>query len=265
MIDTHTHSHHSPDGKTPMVAMIMAARSMGLTGITFTEHAEWYPGDEAYGYLDLDAYFAELDAARDRYGKTLMVLAGVELGNPHDFPDAVTAMLRQWPFDLVIGSVHWLDNMAGWEAPIFREYGIEGMYRRYFDELLRMVEVADFDVLGHLDLVRRDSWDLFQKVLDLAPYQGLIDKVLSRLIETGRGLEVNTSGLRKGLPSPVPGLAILRRYRELGGEILVIGSDGHRPEHVGYGFDVARELARAAGFTRVARFSRRRIADWIKL
>jgi histidinol-phosphatase (PHP family) len=265
VIDTHTHSHHSPDGKAPMAAMVAAAKAAGLTGIAFTEHAEWYPGDEAYGFLDLPAYFAELERVRDRHGDTLSILAGVELGNPHDFPNAVSAMLDRWPFDLVIGSVHWLDDRAGWEPPIFLERGIEATYQRYFEVLLRMVEDADFDVLGHLDLVRRDSWDLFQQVLDLDPYQGMIDSVLQRLIESERGLEVNTSALRKGLTSPVPGLAILRRYRQLGGEIVVLGSDGHQPAHVAHGFDAAQDLIRAAGFTRVARFSRRQVVDWISL
>ena len=128
-----------------------------------------------------------------------------------------------------------------------------------------MVERADFNVLGHLDLIRRDSWDLFHEVLTLAPYRDLIETALRRLIDDGRGLEVNTSGLRKGLPEPVPGIQVLQWYRELGGEILVFGSDGHRPEHVGFGFDVARDLALSAGFDRSAIFREGQVVDWARL
>jgi histidinol-phosphatase (PHP family) len=270
MIDTHVHSHHSPDARGTMVSLAQAAQSRGLTGIVFTEHGEWYPGDEAYGYLDLDAYFAEINEARTHFttqagcGEVVTLLSGIELGNPHEFPEQVAALLARYPFDLVIGSVHWIDNLPGWELSIF-ESGIPAVYRRYFEELLAMVEHAEFDVLGHLDLVRRDSWDLFGQILTLEPYAEVIDAVLRRLISDGRGLEINTSALRKGLSEPVPGLATLRHYRELGGEILVIGSDAHRPEHLGYGFPLARDVARAAGFERVARFERRLITEWIDL
>ena len=120
-------------------------------------------------------------------------------------------------------------------------------------------------ILGHLDLVRRDSWELFGEVLPLAHYREPITTVLRRLIDAGRGLEINTSALRKGFSQPVPGLTALRWYRELGGEIVVFGSDGHRPADVAYGFDVARDLALAAGFHRVAEFRRREIVNWIEL
>ena len=264
MIDTHTHSHHSPDGHADMAAMVASAQALGLTGITFTDHGEWTPGDNAVGFLDLDRYFAEIAEVRDRFAGTMAVLSGVELGNPHDYPEDATAMLAGHPFDLVIGSVHWLDGRPGWEPPFFAQ-GLDAGYRRYFEEVVRMVEVADFDVLGHLDLVRRDSWELFHEVLTLDAYRDPIEQVLRTLIETGRGMEVNTSGLRKGLPEPVPGHQILQWYRALGGEILVLGSDGHRPEHVGYGFDTARALALATGFERVARYRERQIVDWIAL
>jgi histidinol-phosphatase (PHP family) len=264
MIDTHTHSHHSPDGSADMATMALAAESFGLTGITFTEHAEWYPGDEAYGYLDLGAYFSEVAQVRDRYADRVAVFSGIELGNPHDFPDEVRALLSGYPFDLAIGSVHWLDDQPGWKPPVFAP-GLDPTYRRYFEEVVRMVEQAEFDVLGHLDLIRRDSWDLCHEVLALAPYRDLIEPALRQLVEDGRGLEVNTSGLRKGLPEPVPGSQILQWYRALGGEILVFGSDGHRPEHVGFGFGVARDLALSAGFEYLTVFRERRVVDWTKL
>jgi histidinol-phosphatase (PHP family) len=264
MIDCHTHTTHSPDGAANMVTMLAYAQRLGLTGISFAEHAEWYPGDDAYGYLDMDAYFAELEAARACCAGGTRLLAGIELGNPHDFPEEARALLMRYPFDLVIGSVHWLDDLPGWQPPIF-EHGLAATYQRYFEEVARMVDVANFDVLGHLDLVRRDSWDLFHETLPLDGFGDLIDRILKRLIASGRGLEINTSGLRKGLTEPVPGYQVLRRYRELGGEVLVLGSDAHRPEHIAYGFDIARDLARQAGFERTALFSRREVVDWIDL
>ena len=137
---------HSPDGTASMSTMLRSAQRLGLAGITFTEHAEWYPGDEAYGYLDLDAYFAELETTRACCADGTRLLAGIELGNPHEFPEEAAALLARYPFDLVIGSVHWLDNLPGWERPIF-EQGIEATYQRYFEEVVKMVGSADFDIL----------------------------------------------------------------------------------------------------------------------
>jgi histidinol-phosphatase (PHP family) len=142
---------------------------------------------------------------------------------------------------------------------------LEATYQTYFEEVIKLIDGADFDILGHLDLVRRDSWELFGEALPLDGYRELITESLRRLIETGRGLEVNTSALRKGFSEPMPGLCVLQWYRDLGGEIIVFGSDGHRPADIAYGFTVARELTLAAGFSRIAQYRHRQIVDWIEL
>lgn len=243
--------------------MVTAARRAGLQGIAFTEHAEWYEEDEAYGYWQLEPYFSELAALRSADG--FVVLAGAELGNPHEFPDEVRAFLAAWPWDYVIGSVHWLDGLPGWTAPIFLENGVEATYEDYFAEVLRMVQEADFDVLGHIDLVRRDSWELVGEVLSVESYEGYIRQILRCVVERGRGLEINTSGVRKGLPGPLPDLRILKWYREAGGEVLVFGSDAHQPADVGDAFAVARGIALEAGFAHLARFAGRRVIGWERL
>lgn len=263
MIDAHAHSTHSPDGQGSIRAMIEAAREERLTGIALTEHAEWYPADEAYGYLNLEVFFSELEEARTQADGEIIVQAGVELGNPHEF-STETKALQAYPFDLMIGSVHWIDRLPGWKRDVFSQ-GLEETYRCYFNEVLRMVTDADFDILGHLDIVRRDSWDLFHETLTLEPYAEVIDEILRRLIAAGRGLEINTSGLRKGLSDTLPSMGVLRRYRELGGEIVVFGSDAHRPEDVGADFKLARDIALTADFHRTPRYERRRICEWIDL
>jgi histidinol-phosphatase (PHP family) len=264
MFDTHSHSTHSPDGKKSLGLMADAALENELQGIAFTEHAEWYPGDDAYGYLSLPAYFANLNEVRKHYEDKLAILSGIELGNPHDFPEEVNNLLNNWSFDIVIGSVHWIDNLAGWERPFFKN-GVAHAYQRYFDETMVMVDQAQFDVLGHLDLVRRDSWTLFQQVLPLNNYRNIIHQILKRLIERGKGLEVNTSSLRKGLSETLPNLEVLRWYRNLGGKILVFGSDAHTPADVGHGFKTAQEMASAAGFDYIAVYQHRQITRWVKV
>ena len=142
------------------------------------------------------------------------------------------------------------------------EAGVAVAYARYFDELVALAQGGEYDVLAHFDLVRRDSWEVCRQVLPVEPHAEALHEALHAVVARGKGLEINTSAWSAGLDEPCPGLTILRWYRELGGEVLVFGSDAHYPERVGADFDRARDLALAAGFTRLARFERRRIVGW---
>ncbi len=264
MIDTHTHTQFSSDAETPMAVMAEAALRAGLSGIAFTDHIEWMAGDSATGYLIPAAYFAALRETRERYRGRLRVLAGAEVGSSHRFPQEARAMLSAWPWDFVLGSLHWVDNIRTWEPEAFRE-GLAAAYRQYFTELVELAAHGEFDVLAHFDLVRRNSWYLQRRILPPDHYADLIRAALKHVVERGKGLEINTSGWAAGLDEPLPGLTILRWYRELGGEILVIGSDAHTPDRVGQHFDRARALAQDAGFTHLARFERRQVVAWIPL
>jgi len=113
--------------------------------------------------------------------------------------------------------------------------------------------------------VRRDSWAQLQQTLPLEGFAADIDAALQAVVARGKGLEINTSPLGNGLAEPCPGLYILRRYRALGGETLVFGSDAHQTPRVGQHFEEARQLALAAGFTRLARYRERQVVGWIPL
>lgn len=244
--------------------MARAAHKAGLQGLAFTEHLEWMPEDEATGFLNFGAYFAELHKLQAQWNGDLEVLAGVEIGSPHHFPEQTRATLAAWPWDYVLGSTHWAEDLPGWQ-PVAFEAGIEAAYERYFRELLRLARDGEFDVLAHFDLVRRDSWAQLQQILPLESFAATVDAVLEALVARGKGLEINTSALGMGLAEPCPGLAVLRRYRALGGEILACGSDAHQSKRVGQHFEHARQLALEAGFTRLAQFRERQIIGWISL
>ncbi len=266
MIDTHTHSTFSPDATASMAEMAAAAERIDLAGLAFTDHVEWVPEDEAYEFMAPDAYFAELTALRDHYASRLTLLAGAELGNPHEFPAEAAAFVQAYPWDIVLGSIHWIDHKPGWYASTYKNMGgLDAAYEQYFGDLAALVEEGEFDVLAHFDMVRRDSWALFEELLPLEPYAEQIRAILRRLIERGKGIEINTSGLRKGMATTQPDLTILTWYRELGGDLLVFGSDAHRPEEIAHSFDHAREMALAAGFTRLARYERRQVVGWTAL
>ena len=150
--------------------------------------------------------------------------------------------------DFIIGSTHIVDQMDPYEPIYFETYpGKKGLLR-YLEVILQNVKVYhDYCVYGHLDYAVRYCPDKnYQFVYQ--DYADLIEEILKTIIENGKGIEVNTGGYKYGLGYPNPHPDILKRYLELGGEILTIGSDGHCPEHMAYDFPKLRELLTSLGF-----------------
>jgi histidinol-phosphatase (PHP family) len=261
--DYHIHTNFSIDSNAEMMAACEAATSRGLSEIAFTDHADFGP-DDTPGCFPTIKYLAEIEHCRTVYGDRLTIRAGVEMGEPHIFVQEAAAVLDAGDFDFVLGSAHYADGMqAAWHAAFF-EQPLRQAYEAYFRQVVGLAAEGDFDVLGHLDLVKRDARK-FGKVYDgPEPYADMIRTALRSIVERGKGIEINTSPLRKGQSEPCPTLEILRWYRELGGEILTIGSDAHRPEDVASNFDVALEMAKAAGFTRLATFEQRQL-HWAEI
>jgi histidinol-phosphatase (PHP family) len=243
-----------------MAAACDAAIARGLSEIAFTDHADFEPLDACCGYLRPAAYLAQVERCRRRYGRRLTIRAGVEIGEVHVYRDEAAALLEAHEFDFVLGSLHWVDSRPAFDGRYFTGRTLEEGLRAYFEELARLAAEADYDVLGHFDMVRRAVYhSCGLKTLDYAPYEGTIRCILRTLVERGKGLEVNTSACRRGMGDPNPALQVLRWYHELGGEVLTFGSDAHTADSVGSCFDVAREMAQAAGFTRLATFEQRHI------
>lgn len=260
----HTHSRHSCDSAAGMLEMAAAAAKKGLAGIAFTDHVEWYEGDDALDYLNTDDYFSELEDARAAMKDGPSLLAGLEIGSPHLFPAETEKIVSACPWDYILGSVHWHGNKPGW-SPLSYQDGYESACRTYYEELAIMAEKGDFDVAAHFDLVRRDIFHMFKTIPDFTDFEEIIRHTLSVLVKRGKGLEINTSGIRYGLDGFLPDPLILQWYREAGGEILVAGSDAHSPSYIGQYLHEAKEFAAKAGFTRFACYKKRMISHWIPL
>ena len=259
--DYHIHTNFSCDSEAEMAAACEAAIASGLSEIAFTDHLDFGPADPR-NYFRPAEYLAEIERCRAIYGDRLTIRAGVEVGEPHLFPRQAAAVLALGDFDFVLGSAHYADGMqAAWKKHFF-EQPLRQAYEAYFRQVVRLAAEGDFDVLAHLDLVKRDAHKFGKAYDGPEPYAEMIRTALRSLIVRGKGIEINTSPLCRGQAEPCPSLEILRWYRELGGEILTFGSDAHRPADIASNFDVALEMARAVGFTHLARFERRRVSWW---
>jgi len=263
--DYHIHTRFSCDSKTKMATACEAAIALGMGEIGFADHADFEPLDACCGYLRPAAYLAEIERCRRRYGHRLTVRAGVEVGEAHVYRDRVAALLEGHEFDFVLGAVHWVDGRPDFDGRYFTGQTLAEGLRAYFEELVRLAAEADYDVLAHFDIVRRAAHRSFgPQMLDYAPYEETIRHILRTLVERGKGLEINTSTYRRGMGDPSPPLEVLRWYRELGGEILTLGSDAHTAGSVGSCLDVALEMAQTAGFTRLATFEKRQV-HWTRI
>lgn len=257
--DTHIHSEFSGDSSAPLGQMIAAARAKGLRGICFTDHLDLdYPGDPKLFLLDLPAYWAAMKARKERPSGAFSLRSGVELGLQPHLASAHAAILSEYPFDFVIGSSHVVHGIDPYDPPYWENRSREEAYREYFISILENVRAFDgFDVYGHLDYVARYGPG-GGTPYSFRQYADIIDEILRLLIDKGKGIELNTGGLKCGPGCLNPSEDILIRYRELGGEIITLGSDAHAPEHVAFAFEKVPGILKNAGFSYYTVFQERK-------
>ncbi len=259
--DLHTHTSFSTDSDEQLEYAALAAEKKGLKTLCVTEHMDFdYPGGEFM--LDTKAYKAEWARVRKQFKGRLEILFGVELGLADHLAPRLCEYLSKWDFDFVIGSAHLVDGADPYYPEYFDGLGDKNGILRYFEcELANIRAFGGFDVFGHLDYMVR-----YSKAKSYAPadYAEVIDEILKELVQNGRGIELNTAGLKYGLGFAHPHMDILKRYRELGGSIITVGSDAHRAEDIAYGFGKAEEILKSAGFNYYTIF-RQRKADFVKL
>ena len=157
-------------------------------------------------------------------------------------------LVKNHEFDFIIASSHLCHGQDPYYPSYYEGRSKKEALTEYFESVLENLKVfSNFDVYGHLDYIVRycpgqaDGYSF-------ADYSDLLDRILTTLIEKEKGLEVNTGAYRNGLTEPNPSIDILKRYKELGGEIITIGSDAHKPEYVADGFDRTRDLLLSLGY-----------------
>ncbi len=259
MHDTHLHSSFSFDGKMAFKEACDRGIKLGLSGLTFTDHLDIdYPVDPWNSVIDFDEYFRCLDEVKSSYSGQLEVLKGVEVGIQPGAEEKSADLVKKYDFDLVINSVHVIEGQDPYFRLYFQGRTRDEAYGLYLKAVLESLDLfGDFDVMGHIGYLARYT-DYQDRVLKYGDFPQLMEEILKKLVSMGKGLEVNSSGYRCDLGSPIPGCDIIRRFLELGGEIITLGSDAHRVEHIAHGFEAVREGLKAMGVKYAACYKNRK-------
>lgn len=255
-LDYHVHSTFSPDSPAIPEKLCHRAIELGIPELGFSEHWDVGPYEDTTRFLKPEAWWNELERLRVLFAGQLTIRAGIEIAEPHLYPEDTTGILSRLPFDYVLGSVHFVGEHMMFDENYFHQHTADEVYSAYFAEMDRMVRIADINVVAHFDIPARTA----KPILGYEParYEDVIRTTLAVIIERGLALDVNVSGLRKLAQNIMPDPLILHWYHEMGGERVTLGSDAHRVEHLGLHLDQAVKAIQEAGLTHVTQFEQRR-------
>ncbi|PKK90191.1 MAG: hypothetical protein CVV64_10710 [Candidatus Wallbacteria bacterium HGW-Wallbacteria-1] len=258
--DYHMHTLMSGDNNADPIACCEKALSLGMEEICITDHLELQECSFLKGKMNLRAYHEMIMDLREQFRGRLRILFGLEFGFYPGCRSELEIILRDFPMDFMIGSVHYVNDVGVAYAPELYPFfetldSPEQILTPYFDALEEAAKCDLFSVIGHADLIFTHAMVHFRD-LGWGGWAHRVSDVVRALISAETGLEINTGGLARGFPDTTPEAFFLRAYRESGGRILTLGSDSHSPEEIGSMFSSAIEKAVSLGFEKLAIFRR---------
>ncbi len=254
LADYHIHTYFSDDSECTMEEVILQALSLGLDEIAFTEHVDY--GVKTDLNCDYKAYFEEVRTMQEKYRGKLSIKAGIEFGvQAHTIP-LFQKDSEEYPFDFIILSNHQVNNKEFWNYEFQEGKSQEEFQKAYYEAIYDVVQkFKSYSVLGHLDMIKRyDTYGNYpdEKIMDI------VEKILNQVIADGKGIEINTSCFRYGLKDLTPSREILKKYLQLGGRIITIGSDSHKPDHLGNRITEVKAILKDMGFQQFCTFENRK-------
>jgi len=250
LFDYHIHSCHSSDARFSVGALADAAVKKGLGEICITDHVDF--DDPTMTLCDLNAQRAEVEFAQQSC--PIPIRRGAEVGlESVSTGDLSYDYIKEHDLDFVIASLHIVNGENTYYPEYFDRRSLKEGYTLYINTLNRAIRTfTHFSVMGHYDFVTKYApFRVREMSLAISPTD--FDEIFTYLAQNGKSMEVNTSAWRDGAAW---GLDVLKRFRELGGEYITIGSDAHTPDRVGSRLSDAVALARKAGIRYISTFER---------
>lgn len=262
--DFHTHTQFSADSNEPIKNMIEKSIELGLEYLCITDHMDYDYTPEPNGDIfefDINKRFKEIERYRAEYGDKIKILDGIELGLQPYLSEKLRKLLDSHNFDFVIASSHVVDGIDPYYKKYWEGISVTEGIEKYFDSIiLNLNEFSDFDAYGHIDYIIRyiPSDRARAEHFAYKTFGDIIDKVLLSIIKMDRAIEVNTGGYKYGLENPNPSLEIIKRYFELGGKFVTIGSDAHDKKSLAYEFKRVQNDLLLIGVKEYAVFEKRK-------
>lgn len=254
--DYHLHSKYSFDGHENIYDICEKAIKEGMSEIAITDHMDIYSNKPYESILNCPDLFTELKIAKEKYKGVLPVKLGIELGQPQVNPKEAKRFLNDYELDFIIGSVHNMTNDIDVADYDFSKLNCDDVYSEYLNWLFELVNNYDFDVLGHITYPLRYMANAGYSV-DIHKYEDRIRDLYKLLIDKGKGIELNTSGLYQKINETMPSKGLIKLYKECGGEIITVGSDSHFVKHVGVTVKTGVEIIKDCGFSYITSFDER--------
>ena len=244
--DCHLHSSFSGDSDTPMEEMILHGIEQGFNILCFTEHNDFeYPDcpdlPKDTFLLNTDSYLYDLARLKEKYADKMKLLFGVELGLQPEVMRQNAVYVKSYEFDFIIGSSHICHGKDPYYPGFFEGRSEAAAIREYFESVLENIKkFSNFDVYGHLDYAVRYAPEQ-DKNYSYEQYRDILDEILKLLLDKGKGIELNTGGLKSGMLDMHPCMGVLKRYKELGGEIITICYYANDAQNIGAHFERSAE------------------------
>ena len=254
--DYNLHSEFSFDSSEKINAICEKAIREGISEIALTDHAE-FPLRESAPWPEFEKRERVLEECRNRYGDRLTIRSGVEAGQPWRDRSLEQVLLGK-PLDFVIASVHDLDGFDDPHTFPFNRDSLPDFIHAYLEQMTKMASSCDYDVIGHVTYLFRFVPEPLISEFPPESFSEWYEELFRVVMERGRGIEINCSGLRmQSIRQTLPSLSLLKLYRKLGGEIVTVGSDGHSCRSAFSGLEAGYEVLREAGFHYAASFAGR--------
>lgn len=257
MIDYHNHTTLCKHAKGKISQYVERAIELGISEIAFTDHGplpEKFDIDHRMNLYEMDKYMNWIHGAQRNYPE-IKILAGIEMDYYEGFEKFTENFLKKYDFDIVIMTVHFIKNWpdGNWVFNYDQNNKtVKEIYKDYLHAVIKGIDTGLFDVVGHIDLIKKADMPL----LHLIP--NLVNKLLNKIKETGMVIEINTSGFRRKISDSYPGLDWIDLIIKFDIPIC-IGSDAHSPEQVGLNFNTVYNFIKEKGINKIACFDKRKI------
>lgn len=260
--DYHTHSSFSDDSDTPLKDMLEQACRIGCAEIAVTDHFDpGYPDPEYPFELEFDRYHKALEDFSLEYDGRMRIVKGVEIGIMEEQIDRCLEAASSFNYDYIIGSFHCALGEPLYNGHFYDDKTPKQAFRDYFTYVYNnLLRFDEYCCLGHLNIVSRYA----ENDADFNDYGDIVEAIFKRIIPMGKGIELNTSSFKYNMRCTCPSEEILKMYRDMGGEIITMGSDAHTPDRICDHFEYAAEYLRSLGFRYLASFKERK-PSFVKL